>query len=420
MTAETELMRDVWAARARLAAPWLAGGSAVAILFSIAAAQILLGTAILALAVARSRWRFPAIGWAVAALLAWTLVAMVAAGEVRAGWPQLKKFFVFAEFAVVATACGTVPRARAVLMAMAGAGTLSALWSFVQFGRRMAEAAALHEDFYTYYTPRRTTGFMSHWMTFSGEMVVVLGILVAFAFWANRPTTGAVAEPRRWPAVFRNRWAALGPAAVVAVALVLNQTRSIWLAAAAVAVYLVAAWQPRWLLALPVLAVVAYLASPNAVQERVRSIVAPHGETDSNQHRVVTARTGIEMIKAHPLFGLGPEMPGKRFREFVPKELLPLPVGYYGHLHNLYLQMAAERGLPALAALLWLFAALVRGAGQQRDLVLRHAAVAAVIATAVGGLFEYNLGNSEVLHIFLVVAACGFAVAEPVDQAAFA
>ncbi len=413
MTAKTELTGDVWVARAGLAAPWLAGGSAVAILFSIAAAQILLGAAILALMVARARWRFPAIGWPVIALLIWTLVAMGAAGELRAGWPQLKKFFVFAEFAVIATACGTVPRARAVLMAMAGAGTLSALWSFVQFGRRNLEAVALHEDFYTYYTPRRTTGFMSHWMTFSGELVVVLGILVALAFWANRSVTATAPVPGRWAAIFTNRWGALGLAAVAAVALVLNQTRSIWLAAAAVVVYLVAAWQPRWLLALPVLAVAGYLASPEAVQERVRSIVEPHGETDSNQHRAVTRAAGIEMISSHPLFGLGPEMPGKRFLEFVPKDMLPLPVGYYGHLHNLYLQLAAERGLPALAVLLWLFAALVRGAGQQRDLVLRHAAVAAVIATAVGGLFEYNLGNSEVLHIFLAVTACGFAA----DQA---
>jgi hypothetical protein len=408
MTAETELTDHVWVARAARVAPWLAGGSAVAILFSIAVAQILLGAAIGALLVARAKWRFPAIGWAVGALLAWTVVAMVASQELRAGWPQLKKFFVFAEFAVVATACGTVRRARAVLMSMAAGGTLSALWSFVQFGRRMAEAAAAREDFYIYYTPRRTTGFMSHWMTFSGELVVVLGIVLAFALWANRPRSGV----GWWAMPFTNRWAALAVAGVAAVALVLNQTRSIWLAAAVVVVYLVAAW--------PVLAVLMYVASPGAVQERVRSIVEPHGETDSNQHRVVTRVAGIEMIKAHPLFGLGPEMPGKRFLEFVPKDLLPLPVGYYGHLHNVYLQLAAERGLPALVTLLWLFGALVLRVGKQADPVLRHAAVAAVIATMVGGLFEYNLGNSEVLHVFLAVAACGFAVAEPADQASIA
>jgi hypothetical protein len=39
------------------------------------------------------------------------------------------------------------------------------------------------------------------------------------------------------------------------------------------------------------------------------------------------------------------------------------------------------------------------------DPVARHAAVAAILATMVGGLFEYNLGNSEVLHLFLAVSA---------------
>ena len=32
----------------------------------------------------------------------------------------------------------------------------------------------------------------------------------------------------------------------------------------------------------------------------------------------------------------------------------PLPKGWYGHLHNFYLQFAAERGLPALAFVLWM------------------------------------------------------------------
>ena len=37
------------------------------------------------------------------------------------------------------------------------------------------------------------------------------------------------------------------------------------------------------------------------------SLTNPHGETDSNRFRVVTFFTGLEMVKAHPWFGLGPE-----------------------------------------------------------------------------------------------------------------
>ena len=67
-------------------------------------------------------------------------------------------------------------------------------------------------------------------------------------------------------------------------------------------------------------------------------------------------RVGWEMIKAHPLVGVGLERVGPEFEHYVPADVpRPLPTGYYGHLHNIYYHFAAERGLPALAAILWLF-----------------------------------------------------------------
>ena len=35
-----------------------------------------------------------------------------------------------------------------------------------------------------------------------------------------------------------------------------------------------------------------------------------------------------------------------------------------------------------------------------------------IVATMVAGMFEHNLGDSEVLTMFLVVAACGYVAAE--------
>ena len=32
----------------------------------------------------------------------------------------------------------------------------------------------------------------------------------------------------------------------------------------------------------------------------------------------------------------------------------PLPIGWYGHLHNIYLQYAAERGIPTMLVLMWM------------------------------------------------------------------
>ena len=66
---------------------------------------------------------------------------------------------------------------------------------------------------------------------------------------------------------------------------------------------------------------------------------------------------GWEMVKAHPWLGLGPEEIAAQFDRYIPR---PLPRGWYGHLHNIYLQYAAERGIFALAAILWLIARQAR------------------------------------------------------------
>jgi hypothetical protein len=43
---------------------------------------------------------------------------------------------------------------------------------------------------------------------------------------------------------------------------------------------------------------------------------------------------------------------------------------------------------------------------------LLHGGIAVVLATMAEGFFEYNLGDSEVLTMFLVVVACGYLALE--------
>ena len=58
---------------------------------------------------------------------------------------------------------------------------------------------------------------------------------------------------------------------------------------------------------MPVVLGLGLLAAPGAIRERVRSLVDPHAQTDSNDFRFIVWRTGWRMIKAHPLVGVGPE-----------------------------------------------------------------------------------------------------------------
>jgi hypothetical protein len=54
--------------------------------------------------------------------------------------------------------------------------------------------------------------------------------------------------------------------------------------------------------------------------------------------------------------------------------------------------------------------ALPPGRGDRRFLL--HGGIAVVLATMAEGFFEYNLGDSEVLTMFLVVVACGYIALE--------
>ena len=198
--------------------------------------------------------------------------------------------------------------------------------------------------------------------------------------------------------------------------MVLGFTRSIFLLGfPAGLLYLLWFWK-KWLVAAaPVAAAIVFLAGPQALRERVVSVVEP-STLDSNEHRAVLRDAGMEMIRAHPWLGLGPEQVKYQFDRWVPADDKPLPIGFYGHLHNIYLQYAAERGIPVLLMLLWLIGkvlwdfatALRRKAGEPEARFILHGAIAAIIAILAEGFLEYNLGDSEVLTLFLAVVAFGY------------
>jgi O-antigen ligase len=393
---------------ARRAASLLACGSAVAVLVSIAVSHTLLALALAALLVSGEKLRLPPIKLPLALFVVGTLAAVALSADPAAGRPQIRKFFVFLALPVMFSLVRRLEEAARLVLVWAGVAMVSAAKSLFQFYTKWEDARVMGFDFYRSYIADRTTGFMSHWMTFGGQMMIVLALLAAFLFFS--------------PARRRALWFWLLCAAVIGLAVFLNFTRGIWLATAASGLYLLWFWRKPFVLIAPAVLALAVWLGPSSVRERFESFLRPRGELDSNLHRVVTWRTGLRMIRAHPWFGLGPELVNLRFKEYLPPDAPnPLPAGWYGHLHNIYLQYAAERGLPTLAVLLWLvgkilwdFLAALRRlpAGLDQRKFLLHGAVAVVIGVMITGLFEYNLGDSEVLLLFLVTVSLGYTARE--------
>lgn len=256
---------------------------------------------------------------------------------------------------------------------------ISAVLGIVQYG-------ILHYD----NLGQRPQGTLGHWMTYSGLLMIVIGVAVARVLFANGDRT----------------WAALVlPALGVAVAITF--TRGAAVGACAAIALLFALKDFRLFAILPIVAAVFIMIAPGQIAKRYASMFNMNDPTIRDRRTML--HIGERMIRAHPLTGVGPNMVQRLYVDYTGSDSLVGPDGVTHinpHLHNDFLQIAAERGLPALALWLWFIVALIKDlwtrfeTGQR---ALSAAALATVAALLTFGLFEYNFGDSEVLMLFLTI-----------------
>jgi len=327
-----------------------------------------------------------------------SLIAALASRDPVASVWELRDVFLFAA-TVVTYLAYRHPRMRVLGLRAFGFGILIA----VATGLAQTLMAVQRGDFPGLYRPGGTLG---HYMTYAGALMLSVPVLLIV---------------RRGPVALWQRVVALAAVAVMG----LTMTRSAWIGClVGFSVYVVLRFV-RGRSALPggrtgrhwasygvVLVVVAgvalilllSLAGPDALYARGASIFSLDNPT--NLDRLAMAATGLRIIRSHPLLGIGPGLMGRVYPAWrvawAVKESNP-------HLHNNVLQVAAERGLLGLATWIWLIGAITVAAWR----VLRHAgpfgvggpearaALSALAAFLMMGLFEYNFGDSEVLMILL-------------------
>ena len=341
--------------------------------------------------------RVPPVAWPVFALIVWTLLSIALSDDPAAALPQIKKLFVFATLPLVYTGFRAPDACQRAVQAWFVVALGSCGAALAQFALAVGSAWTGGGDFQGLFAGARITGFYSHWMTFSEVATLVLATLSCYALFARR---------RRGAGVW------VGVAVTIAAALVLSFTRSAWLALVVCALYFLAIRSPRLLAAVPVVLAVAYLAAPEQLRQRVDSM-----QPEANRSRIIMWRTGLKMIAEHPLAGVGPERVGPLFARFQPEDVDRLPSGFYGHLHNVFVHFAAERGIPAALILLWLFAQVLIDmrsglsrlrAGRDDCRFLLHAGVVSTLAIAVLSCFDVALGDSEVLAAYMAIVAVAY------------
>jgi O-antigen ligase len=364
---------------------WLLLAFVASLQISIAAANILLTATLLAwtarLVRTGERPAWPPFFMALAAYAGITLVASAFSLDPVASLIDSKQLLLFLLVpAVYDIARGE--RATTVVDVIVTVGAASAAFGIVQYGM-------LHYD----NLGQRPQGALTHYMTYSGILMLVLCAAVARLVFGVRD--------RIWPALVM-------PALVVALSLTF--TRSAWVGACVAVGLLFILKDFRLTAILPVIVAVAFAFAPDGVTSRMLSVFDLQDPT--NRDRVAMMSTGVAMIEADPLTGVGPNMVPRVYAQYRNADSV---IAINPHLHNVPLQIAAERGLPALA--LWIvFVAitarhLFRRFRAGLDRPLAAAGLAAIAAMLAAGLFEYNFGDSEFLMLFLVLITLPFAAA---------
>jgi O-antigen ligase len=357
----------------------------VAASLELGLANVVLGAAFIAWLAALARrqlkWRPAMLHLPVAAYLAASLLSFVCSSDLKHSAAELGELVTLALVPMVVTMMDDRrwDRLLVLLAAVAAISSGLGLWEY-------AHGASSLEH--------RLNGLANHYMTFSGWTLVVILMLV-----------GAVAFGRHR----RVMWY-LPVLLLCCVALTLSFTRGAWIGLASGVLLAVALRRPKWLLAVPLLAVALALILPKPVVERATSILDPRQH--SNYDRICMARAGLHMIADNPLTGVGLGMVKPRYAEYrvadAPRERVP-------HLHNNIVQIAAERGLPGLAAylaILVIFGMAVWHrlgwqAGSPSPVI--GGCFLAVLGVTVAGLFEYNWGDSEIWIPTLVCLSVPFA-----------
>ena len=337
------------------------------------------------------------LGLPIAAFAGWTVLSALLSGAPAASLRDSHSLIGLATVWIVLHAVDDARRARwfatALFIALAVVAALSIVQVATCGGERLtAKALGLPPVLRSFFGKcHRAHGFYSIYMTLGGVLAMVLVLtlprLTYFRHRAAAATAWLVGALGFALTLVRGAWVGFGIGVAVLACTVRRQTVTF------VGVLLVAA---------------AVLAVPGVLQ-RVLSFVDVTDPTA--RERVAMMSAGVTLVREHPIVGIGPGQVKRLYPQYAPSYAVRR---HTSHLHNTPLQIAVERGLVGLALWLWMFGAffarLLRiwehvPAEAVQDRALVAGCAAAIVAFFIGGLFEYNFGDTEVLLVAMSLMA---------------
>jgi O-antigen ligase len=358
-----------------------AGATHFSIVVGEAALVLTLAAWMASLAITRERPDVPPWFWPLLVYAGLTLVAAAFSLDRMRSLGPVKQMFLYL---VVPAVCSIArgKRAHTLMNVIITVGAVSAVVGVIEYG--VLNFDSLHQ---------RPRGTLGHYMTYSGLLMVVICATAARLLYSRRDWI--------WPALVM-------PA--LAVALALTFTRNAWVGACVGVGLLFLMRDLRLFGLVPVVAALFIALAPPAITERAYSMFNLNDPT--NRDRLAMVQAGTAIIKHYPLTGVGPSVIPEIYPTFRTAAAVEPTVP---HLHNVPLQIAAERGLPALAVWGWFVVTAIvtlwRSFRRGRARYLSAAGLSALAAALAAGMFEYNFGDSEFLLTLLIVLTLPWAAA---------
>jgi hypothetical protein len=243
----------------------------------------------------------------------------------------------------------------------------------------------------------RISGFSRQFQTYAEQMQILAllaygGLLTSLKYWQRRSL-------RIWLGIFFLLFALFG------LSLALTASRAV-MASLVLAVLVVSIFTGGRLA--PVIALITaltlgglgYYIMSNARQQATLSL-----NDDSALRRIAYMQAGLRLIPQRPLLGAGMDSHKRHWQEW------GFPGNYITHTHSTPIQIAMERGLPALGCYLWLIVVMTLTAwrgykhaqekGDDFGQSLMLGVFGVLIGFSVSSLANYNFGDSEALMLML-------------------
>jgi len=248
-----------------------------------------------------------------------------------------------------------------------------------------------------YSLSHRLKGLSSHWMTYSGLLMMALVFFMVFNAYENNKKKKILIFLLLIPLL---------------ISILFSLTRCTWVgifvSLSIFGVFYFRKYPKILIFSIAILTLSFFFFPGGSIKLRVFSIFDINNVT--NKDRLYMAYTTLEIIKQYPLTGVGADNVKKVYPRYRHKNATK----NNPHLHNNFFQIGAERGVFTLLAftafLIFVFIGLLKKIKYGTILEKRVATsvLFVLIAFITAGMFEYNFGDTEIKFLLLFFISLPF------------